>query len=153
VILARLDSYPELLGPAWHAAFGGDLASNTALRFMAAGNADPHTIRRLGQARLARFIWRYSHGHWGEELASKLLAAAAKTLALWDGELDYTELAADIAAEGRLALSDDRTEASEIEDLLAAAFSELHEVWARDEQAALGIARWLLAAPPSMSRF
>jgi hypothetical protein len=37
-------------------------------------------------------------------------------------------------------------EASEIEDLLAAALSELHEVRARDEQAALGIARWLLAA-------
>ena len=26
VIVARLDSYLELLGPAWHAAFGGDLA-------------------------------------------------------------------------------------------------------------------------------
>jgi len=101
VILARLDSYLELLGPGWHAPFGGDLASNTALRFMAAGYADPHTARRLGQARLARFIWRYSHGHWGEELAGQLLAAAAETLALWDGELDYTELAADIAAEAR----------------------------------------------------
>ena len=58
-------------GPAWHAAFGGDLASNTALRFIAAGYADPHTARRLGQARLTRFIWRYSHGHWGEELAAR----------------------------------------------------------------------------------
>ena len=46
-IVARLDCYLELLGPAWHAAFGGDLASNTALRFMAAGYADPHTARRL----------------------------------------------------------------------------------------------------------
>jgi tetratricopeptide (TPR) repeat protein len=46
-------------------------------------------------------------------------------------------------------------EASEIEDLLAAALSELHEVRARDEQAALGIARWLLAAlarAPSAAR-
>jgi transposase len=105
VILARLDAYLELLGPAWHAAFGGDLASNTALRFMAAGYADPHATRRLGRARLARFIWRYSHGHWGEELAGKLLAAATETLALWDDEMDYTELAADIAAEARLALA------------------------------------------------
>jgi transposase len=105
VILARLDCYLELLGPGWHAAFSGDLASNTALRFMAAGYADPHTARRLGRARLARFIWRYSHGHWGEELAGELLAAAAETLALWDGEMDYTELAADIAAEARLALA------------------------------------------------
>ena len=29
MILARLDSYLELLGPAWHAAFGGDLANIT----------------------------------------------------------------------------------------------------------------------------
>ncbi len=104
-LLARLDSYLELLGPAWHAAFSGDLATNTALRFLAAGYADPHVARRLGQARLTRFIWRYSHGHWGEELAARLLAAAADTLALWAGELDYTELAADIAAEARLALA------------------------------------------------
>src|SRR5262249_53039544 len=88
VILARLDSYLGLLGPGWHAAFGGDLASNTALRFMAAGYADPHTARRLGQPRLARFIWRYSQGHWGEELATRLLSGAAETLALWDGEVN-----------------------------------------------------------------
>ena len=119
VILARLDSYLELLGPGWHAAFGGDLASNTALRFMAAGYADPHTARRLGQARLTRFIWRYSHGHWGEELAAQLLGAAAETLALWDGELDYTELAADIAAEARLALSLS-TEIRDLEQKIAA---------------------------------
>src|SRR5215471_3311671 len=104
-ILARLDTYLELLGPAWHAAFSGDLANNTPLRFLAAGYADPYVVRRLGRARLSRFIWRYSHGHWGEELAERLLAAAAETLALWDGEMDYTELAADIAAEARLALA------------------------------------------------
>jgi hypothetical protein len=40
-ILARLDAYLELLGPTWHAAFGGDLASNTCLRFLAAGYARP----------------------------------------------------------------------------------------------------------------
>ena len=119
VILARLDSYLELLGPGWHAAFGGDLATNTALRFMAAGYADPHTARRLGRARLTRFIWRYSHGHWGEELAARLLAAAAETLALWDGELDYTELAADIAAEARLALALS-TEIRDLEQKIAA---------------------------------
>jgi transposase len=119
VILARLDSYLELLGPAWHAAFSGDLASNTALRFMAAGYADPHTARRLGRARLARFIWRHSHGHWGDELAGKLLDAAAETLQLWDGELDYTELAADIAAEARLALAL-TTEIRDLEQKIAA---------------------------------
>jgi transposase len=121
VILARLDSYLELLGPGWHAAFGGDLASNTALRFMAAGYADPHTARRLGRAQLTRFIWPHSHGRWGEELAAQLLAAAAETLALWDGELDYTELAADIAAKARLALS------AEIRDLEQKIAALLHQ--------------------------
>ncbi len=82
-------------------------------------HADPHTARRLGQARLTRFIWRYSHGHWGEELAAQLLGAAAETLALWDGELDYTELAADIAAEARLALSLS-TEIRDLEQKIAA---------------------------------
>jgi transposase len=42
-IVARLDSYLELLGPAWHACFGGDLVHNTALQLFAAGYADPHT--------------------------------------------------------------------------------------------------------------
>ena len=105
VIVARLDTYLELLGPAWHAAFGGDLALYTPLRFLAAGYADPHALRRLGRARLTRFIWRYSHGAWGEEHATRLLAAAAETLQLWDGELHYPDLAEDIAAEARLALA------------------------------------------------
>jgi transposase len=122
-ILARLDSYLELLGPAWHAAFGGDLANNTPLRFLAAGYADPHVVRRLGLARLTRFIWRYSHGHWGEELAARLLAAAAETLELWDGEMDYTELAADIAAEARLALA----LSTEIRDLEQKTAALLHQ--------------------------
>ena len=122
-ILTRLDSYLELLGPAWHAAFGGDLANNTPLRFLAAGYADPHVVRRLGLARLSRFIWRYSHGHWGEELAARLLAAAAETLELWDSEMDYTELAADIAAEARLALA----LSTEIRDLEQKTAALLHQ--------------------------
>src|SRR6516162_1979864 len=96
-ILARLDAYLELLGPAWHAALGGDLALNTPLRFLAAGYAHPHTLRRVGHARLARFIWRHSHGAWGEPHAAGLLDAAAQTLALWQEDIDYTELADDIA--------------------------------------------------------
>jgi transposase len=66
VIIARLDSYLELLGPAWHACFKADLVQNTPLQLLAAGYADPHTIRHLGKARLSKFIWRYSHGHHGE---------------------------------------------------------------------------------------
>lgn len=66
MIVARLDSYLELLGPQWHAALGSDLTLYTPLRFLAAGYADPHAARRLGKARLTRFIWRYSHGAWGK---------------------------------------------------------------------------------------
>jgi transposase len=124
VILARLDSYLELLGPAWHAAFGGDLANNTPLRFLAAGYADPFAVRRLGRARLSRFIWRYSHGAFGDELAGQLLAAAAETLQLWDGELSYPDLAEDIAAEARLALA----LTTEIRDLERKIASLLHEL-------------------------
>jgi transposase len=105
VILARLDSYLELLGPGWHAAFSGDLANITPLRFLAAGYADPHVVRRLGLARLTRFIWRYSHGAFGEHYALGILAAAGETLQLWNGELSYPDLAEDIAAEARLALA------------------------------------------------
>ena len=124
VILARLDSYLELLGPTWHAAFGGDLANNTPLRFLAAGYADPHAVRRLGRARLARFIWRYSHGAFGEQLAGQLLAAAAETLQLWDGELSYPDLAEDIAAEARLALAL-TTETRDLERKIASLLHEL----------------------------
>jgi transposase len=105
VIVARLDSYLELLGPAWHAAFDGDLANITPLRLLAAGYADPHTVRRLGRARLTRFIWRYSHGAFGDQHAGRILAAAAETLKLWNGELSYPDLAEDIAVEARLALA------------------------------------------------
>ena len=118
-ILARLDAYLELLGPAWHAALGGDLALNTPLRFLAAGYADPHALRRLGKTRLTRFIWRYSHGAWGEQHATRLLAAAAETLQLWDGELSYPDLAEDIATEARLALQI-TTEIRDLEQKIAA---------------------------------
>jgi transposase len=103
-ILARLDCYLELLGPQWHRAFGGDLANNTPLRFLAAGYSDPHTLRRLGKARLIKFLWRYSRGAWGESHATVLLAAADETLRLWEEEIDFGELADDIAVEARLAI-------------------------------------------------
>lgn len=103
--LARLDALLELLGPAWHDAIGSDLASRTALKFLAAGYTDPHIVKRLGRARLARFCYRHSRGAWGERHADAVLAAAKNTLELWaEGELDYPGLAEDIAIEARLAL-------------------------------------------------
>jgi transposase len=103
--LARLDAHLEILGPAWHAAIGAELGSRTVLRFLAAGYADPHVVKRLGRTRLARFCYRHSRGAWGEPMADAIGAAAAETLQLWaDGELDYPDLAEDIAIEARLAL-------------------------------------------------
>lgn len=102
--LARLDALLEILGPAWHAALGGNLTHKTPLAFLAAGYADPHTLRRVGRARLVRFLQRHSRGMWHNEHADALLAAAAETIQLWDNELDYPDLAEDIAIEARLAL-------------------------------------------------
>lgn len=103
--LARLDTLLEILGPAWHAAIGAELGSRTVLKFLAAGYADPHVVKRLGRTRLARFCYRHSRGAWSEPMAEAILTAAAETLELWaDGELDYPELAEDIAIEARLAL-------------------------------------------------
>jgi hypothetical protein len=93
---------PVLDAIAW--AFAGDLVNNTPLQFLAAGYADPHTLRRLGRARLIKFLWRYSHGAWGESHASTLMAAADETLKLWNDEIEFGDLADDIAVEARLAL-------------------------------------------------
>ena len=103
--LARLDALLEILGPDWHAAFDTHLGTKTALRFLAAGYADPHTVRRLGRARLARFLHRHSRGAFGEPLAERLTAAAAATAELWAEDLAYPDLAEDIAVEARLALA------------------------------------------------
>jgi transposase len=102
--LARLDALLEILGPGWHAAFGAHLGNNTPLRFLAAGYADPHTVKRLGRARLARFLYRHSRGAFGDDLADQLLAAATATVELWGEDLPFPDLAEDIAIEARLAL-------------------------------------------------
>jgi transposase len=103
--LARLDALLEILGPGWHAALRGDLANKTPLRILAAGYADPHTLKRVGRARLARFIHRHSRGAWGEPDADALLAAARATHELWgDDDLSFPDLADDVAVEARLAL-------------------------------------------------
>jgi transposase len=102
--LARLDALLEILGPAWLEVFRADLSNRTPLRFLAAGYACPNTVKRLGKARLARFFHRHSRGRWGQEQAEGVLAAAVETLELWGEDLDFGELAEDIAIEARLAL-------------------------------------------------
>ena len=103
--LARLDALLELLGPKWLEAFRADLANKTPLRFLAAGYACPDTVKRLGRARLGRFLYRHSRGRWGAEQAAALLTAAEETLALWEDTFDFDQLAEDIAVEARLALT------------------------------------------------
>ena len=103
--LARLDALLELLGPRWLEAFRADLANKTPLRFLAAGYACPDTVKRLGRARLGRFLHRHSRGRWGAEQAAALLGAAEETLALWEDAFDFDQLAEDIAVESRLALT------------------------------------------------
>lgn len=73
--------------------------------------ADPNAVIRLGQARLARFLRRYSRGHWREGKAAELIAAAQESLRLWDADgLDFAELAADIAVQGRAGPGADRAD-------------------------------------------
>jgi transposase len=122
--LARLDALLEILGPDWHAAFAGDLANKTPLRFLAAGHADPHAVRRLGRARLARFFHRHSRGAFGEAEADRVLAAAAATLALWGDELSFPDLAEDIAMEARLALGLTE-EIKELDERIATLFAAI----------------------------
>ena len=100
--MQRVDSLLELMGPAWTDALGTDL-SLTAFRFLAR-YADPNTVRRLGHRRLTEFLHRSSRGAWAAERATEILDAAATSIALWGDEFAFDELAADIAAEARLAL-------------------------------------------------
>jgi transposase len=105
--LARLDALLEILSPDWHTALRADLAKKTPLKLLAAGYADPYALKRLGQARLARFVNRHSRGAWGDKDADALLAAAKATIGLWGDDefgLSYSDLAEDIAIEARLAL-------------------------------------------------
>jgi transposase len=121
--LARLDALLELLGPAWHVALRADLSNKTPLKFLAAGYADPHVLRRMGRSRLVRFLYRHSRGAWGETQAAQLLEAANETLQLFDGELDYPDLADDIALEARLALAL-TTEITELDERIAVMVNE-----------------------------
>jgi transposase len=121
--LARLDALLEILGPGWVQALGLDLANKTPLRFLAAGYACPHTVKRLGKARLARFIYRHSRGAWGDDKATALLTAANETLALWSDGLDFADLADDIALEARVALHLTE-EIKELEERIAVLFAK-----------------------------
>ena len=101
-VFQRLDAQLELLGPAWHQALGSNYG-RAALAVLAR-YGDPHSLLRLGKARLSRFLIRHSRGQWREQQAQALLTAARQSVALWgpDG-LDFAELAADVAVEAEQA--------------------------------------------------
>ena len=101
----RIDALVELLGPAWAEVIGAGDYTKTALVVLER-YGDPRALRRLGQRRLAELMIRTSKGAWREAKAGDLLAAAADTIELWaGGGIDFAELAADIAAEVRVARS------------------------------------------------
>jgi transposase len=98
----RLDALIELLGPAYAGAIGTGDYPGTALTVLER-YGDPRKLRRLGQRRLTELVIRASRGHWREDKADELLAAASEALTLWAaGGLDFAGLAADLAAEIRV---------------------------------------------------
>jgi transposase len=102
--MQRLDALLEILGPEWVQALGSDM-TQTAFKFLATW-PNPHQVRRLGRARLARWFRVSTRGAWGDERAGEVIAAAHATLELWgpDG-MDFEALGADIACEAELALA------------------------------------------------
>jgi transposase len=101
--MARLDSLLEILGPDWIDALGTRM-THTTFKFLAT-YANPHQVKRLGAARLARWFQHHSRKAWGPERAAAIVAAAEATLAIWGNDgLDFEALAADIAAEASIAL-------------------------------------------------
>lgn len=103
-VFQRLDALLELLGPAWAEALGEDYPKSALV--VLERYADPRALRRLGRRRLTEVLVKASRGAWREQKAEELLAAAEETLELWkDGGLNFDELAADIAAEVRVARS------------------------------------------------
>lgn len=99
----RLDSLLEILGPGWTDALGTRMTQAT-FKFLAA-YANPHQVKRLGQARLGRWFQHHTRKAWGPERAAAVVAAAEATIALWGNDgLDFEALAADIAAEASIAL-------------------------------------------------
>jgi hypothetical protein len=115
----RLDALLELMGPAWLELFGTVSYGKTAVAVLER-YANPHSLKKLGRARLTKLVIRASRGAWRESKADEILAAAHETLGLWAaGGLDFDELAEDIAIEARqikaldaeIAVLDDRIEA------------------------------------------
>ena len=102
---ARIDALLELLGPWWADALNTGEYSKSALTVLERTGGDPHALKRLGRKRLTALLVRASRGAWRDQHADRILHAAEQSLHLWTaGGLDFTELAADLSGEARLAL-------------------------------------------------
>jgi transposase len=103
--MGRLDALVELLGPAWAETLGGGEYTKTALTVLER-YSDPRALKKLGRNRLTALLVRTSRGHFREDKADELLAAADESIALWAaGGLDFAELACDIATEVRVIIT------------------------------------------------
>ena len=119
----RLDAMLELLGPGWAELFGAVSYGKTAVAVLER-YANPHALKKLGRSRLTKVLIRASRGHWREDKADEILAAADETLGLWSaGGLDFDELADDIAVEVRLIKTLDAEMAS-LDDRIAALYEQ-----------------------------
>ncbi len=98
----RIDAMLDLLGPGYAEVLGGARYTKTALEILER-YGDPRRLRRLGVKRLTVLMGRTSGGHWGTEQAQQLIDAAVEATRLWDNDqLDFDELAWDLASEVRL---------------------------------------------------
>lgn len=101
-MLNRLTALIELLGPGYLDLLGSNLNSKTALAVLER-YADPTRLRRAPAERLVRFVRAASRGRHKDAFVAQLRTAAGEAVALYrGGELDFDELAADIAGEVRL---------------------------------------------------
>ena len=78
-IVKRRTAVFQLLGPAWYDALGSNYGK--AALALLARYADPHSLIRVGHARLTRFLIRHSRGARREQHATMLLAATRRRAA------------------------------------------------------------------------
>lgn len=78
--MQRLDALLKIMGPQWVEAIGSDM-TQTAFEFLATW-ANPHQVRRIGRARLARWFQRETRKSWGERRADAVVSADEATVAL-----------------------------------------------------------------------
>lgn len=122
-MLNRLTALIELLGPGYLDLLGGNLNTKTALAVLER-YADPTRVRRTPAERLVRFVRAASRGHHKDAFVAQLRAAAGEAVALYrGGELDFAELAADVAGEVRL-IRVINEEIASLDDRIATLYAE-----------------------------